>query len=82
MSRRPALRLNDRIPAQKPEDAQAAYELQNRALVAAESKLLRIVTIAWDPSAYIGYSDEQIALIKVGFDHALNQAYTIREDKP
>ena len=36
---RPARRLNDRIPSQRPEHAQEAYEAQQRALLNAEADL-------------------------------------------
>ena len=31
--------------------------------------------IEWNPSDFVGFSEEQIALIKQGFDHALNLVY-------
>lgn len=34
-----------------------------------------VTTIPWDSSLFIGFSDEQIAKIKHGFDYALNQAH-------
>ena len=36
-------------------------------------------TIAWDPSAYVGMSDDHIALIKKGFDFALNQVFSLEQ---
>ncbi len=33
--------------------------------------------IAWDPSACVGFSAEQVALIKKGFDSALNQVFLL-----
>lgn len=32
-------------------------------------------SIAWNPNLFIGYSEKEIALIKVGFDKALNDAF-------
>jgi len=34
-----------------------------------------ISQIPWDPSAFIGFDSEQLALIKRGFDFALDRAY-------
>lgn len=32
-------------------------------------------TINWDTSDFVGYSEEQLKLIRVGFMHALNKVY-------
>lgn len=35
--------------------------------------------VCWDPSDYIGFSDEQIKLIRVGFMHGLNKAFALEQ---
>lgn len=35
----------------------------------------RAPMLAWDPSAFVGFSDEQIAMIKRGWDVALQRVY-------
>ena len=45
------------------------------------TKQLPAQKIAWDPSLFLCYSDEQIALIKKGFDIALDLAYQAEQNE-
>ena len=35
--------------------------------------------VSWDPRQYVGYSNEQLELIRVGFTRALNEIYRLEE---
>lgn len=37
-------------------------------------------SVAWNPNLFVGYSEKEIALIKVGADWALNEAYQAEKD--
>jgi hypothetical protein len=36
--------------------------------------------VTWNPSRFIGFSREQLELIKKGFDFALNEVYEIESN--
>lgn len=58
--------------------AGARQQAANARLFAASNRLLfsagGVTEIPWNPSDFVGYSDEQIALIRKGFEHALGLA--------
>ncbi len=36
--------------------------------------------VAWNPSLFIGFSAEQLEMIKKGFDFALNEVYSMESE--
>ena len=53
----------------------------NRNRNTAKQALREILEMPWIPNACIGYNAEQLELIRIGFNSALNEAYRIAYDR-